>query len=291
MQHGHTTRPDILCIGSCGWDILGFAGLPMYPGDDVPGRIHMAPGGVAHNICRQLQSLEISATLASVIGTDALGNALMDTVLSVLGDATCILRSGTPTALYLALESPGGLLGAVASTTILEERSIALLDHADRHRFVVQDGLPIVLIDGNLAREGYAHIHDNHLFAGHRIVVAAASPAKADRLRHVCPRDVTIYANREEATRVCNESCGFAAAVDAARALCTLGFVRAIVTDGPNPAADVCADWSVTACPKAGKPVRWTGAGDRFLAHHIAFDTALDDPETVLQKACNRAAS
>ncbi len=288
MQHIRTTHPDVLCIGSCGWDILGIADGPMGPGEDVPGRITSVPGGVAYNICRHLQSLAVPAALASVIGVDALGNALMDAVEPELGDASYILRSSTATAHYLALESPEGLFGAVANTMILEERSIALLDHAHQLRTVRENCRPITLIDGNLAAEAYAHLRNTELFAGHRIVVAAASPVKADRLRQVCPREATIYANRKEAVRICDGSRHLATAMDAAEALCAMGFVRAIVTDGPHPVADVCADWSVMACPGGEKPARWTGAGDRFLAHHMACDAVVDDPGAALQMTCHQ---
>ncbi len=42
--------PDILCIGSVLWDIIGRAGAVMRLGSDVPGRITRIPGGVAMNI-------------------------------------------------------------------------------------------------------------------------------------------------------------------------------------------------------------------------------------------------
>ncbi|RMH40599.1 MAG: kinase, partial [Alphaproteobacteria bacterium] len=43
-------RPDILCIGSVLWDIIGRSASHMRVGSDVPGRISRLPGGVAMNI-------------------------------------------------------------------------------------------------------------------------------------------------------------------------------------------------------------------------------------------------
>ena len=40
--------PDILCIGSILWDIIGRTHVPLAIGGDVPGRITRLPGGVAN---------------------------------------------------------------------------------------------------------------------------------------------------------------------------------------------------------------------------------------------------
>ncbi|MEY8840710.1 kinase, partial [Cribrihabitans sp. XS_ASV171] len=42
-------NPDILCIGSVLWDIIGRSASHMRQGSDVPGRITRLPGGVAMN--------------------------------------------------------------------------------------------------------------------------------------------------------------------------------------------------------------------------------------------------
>ncbi|MCY4259381.1 MAG: hypothetical protein OXC91_03865, partial [Rhodobacteraceae bacterium] len=206
-------------------------------------------------------------------------------------DVSFILRSDAPTTLYLALETPTGLFGAVSATESLEKQSIELLDHASSLRETPASRWPIAVIDSNLSTEGFQYFRNSRLFADHRIIVAAASPAKAARLRYACRDDVTIVINRAESARVCAKAGEFSNAGEAAHALHDYGFARAIVTDGPNHAADVCADWSVSARPGKGQPRNWTGAGDRFLAHHIAYDAVLDDPELVLMRACDRASS
>ena len=47
-------RPDILCIGSVLWDVIGRTASHMAPGSDLPGRIARVPGGVALNIAATL---------------------------------------------------------------------------------------------------------------------------------------------------------------------------------------------------------------------------------------------
>ncbi|MEN9411451.1 MAG: hypothetical protein RL216_3425, partial [Pseudomonadota bacterium] len=39
-----SARPDILCIGSVLWDIIGRSAIVMRQGSDVPGRITRLPG-------------------------------------------------------------------------------------------------------------------------------------------------------------------------------------------------------------------------------------------------------
>ena len=47
-------NPEILCIGSILWDIIGRANYIMNEGSDVPGKIKRLPGGVALNIAMTL---------------------------------------------------------------------------------------------------------------------------------------------------------------------------------------------------------------------------------------------
>ena len=49
-----THAPDILCIGSVLWDVIGRSASHMAKGADVPGRIIRLPGGVALNIAMTL---------------------------------------------------------------------------------------------------------------------------------------------------------------------------------------------------------------------------------------------
>ena len=46
--------PRILCAGAMLWDVIGQASAPMTLGEDVPGRIHQRPGGVALNVALAL---------------------------------------------------------------------------------------------------------------------------------------------------------------------------------------------------------------------------------------------
>ena len=69
--------PDILCIGSILWDIIGRSHLAMRQGSDVPGRITRLPGGVAMNIAMTLARLGLRPALLTAIGLDAEGDDLL----------------------------------------------------------------------------------------------------------------------------------------------------------------------------------------------------------------------
>ena len=66
-----TTAPQILCIGSVLWDIIGRSASHMRQGSDVPGRITRIPGGVVLNIAMTLARFGMRPVLLSAIGQDA----------------------------------------------------------------------------------------------------------------------------------------------------------------------------------------------------------------------------
>ncbi len=67
------TTPDILCIGSVLWDIIGRAPVHMRAGADVPGRITRVPGGVAMNIAMTLTRFGLRPAVLTAIGRDPQG--------------------------------------------------------------------------------------------------------------------------------------------------------------------------------------------------------------------------
>ncbi len=70
-------RPEILCIGSVLWDVIGRSTRAMQAGSDVPGRITRLPGGVAMNIAMTLRRFNLSPALLSVVGQDQEGLELI----------------------------------------------------------------------------------------------------------------------------------------------------------------------------------------------------------------------
>ena len=59
--------PDILCIGSVLWDVIGRATVHMQAGADVPGRITRLPGGVAMNIAMTLRRFGLTPAILTAL--------------------------------------------------------------------------------------------------------------------------------------------------------------------------------------------------------------------------------
>ena len=112
-----------------------------------------------------------------------------------------------------------------------------------------------------------------------------------------CPRHTaflnnrrgTLYVNCEEAGLLCQTT--FATAPDAAAALLKRGAARVLVTNGGHDAAEGDATGGVIhATPPQVLVTRVTGAGDTFMAAHIAAEARGADRHAALAQALEAAA-
>ncbi|MGD9918450.1 MAG: PfkB family carbohydrate kinase, partial [Paenirhodobacter sp.] len=269
--------PDILCIGSVLWDIIGRAPLHMRAGSDVPGRITRLPGGVAMNIAMTLTRFGLSPAILTAIGRDTEGSELISEA-GLLGiDCDFVYRSDDlPTDRYMAIEGVNGLIAAIADAHSLEAAGDKILrplaDGRLGHAGAPWAG-PIAL-DGNLTQILLAEIARSPLFAAADLRIAPASPGKAERLAPLIPHPgATLYVNLEEAGILCQTE--FASAEAAAAALVARGANHVLVTDGGRAAADGAAGAAViTAAPPPVLVTRVTGAGDTFMAAHLVAERA-----------------
>ncbi|WP_413868435.1 PfkB family carbohydrate kinase [Albidovulum sp.] len=286
------TRPDILCIGSVLWDIIGRTPARMAAGADLPGRITRSPGGVALNIAMTLAGFGLRPALLSVIGRDAEGDELVAACRRLGLDTGHIHRSDDlPTDRYIAVEDGNGLVAAIADAHSLEAAGDRILRPLGDGR-LGSAGAPWegpVALDGNLTRGVLADIAASPLFAAADLRVAPASPGKAERLLPLLPlRRATLYVNLEEAGILCQ--CRFATAPEAAEALLRRGAARVLVTDGARTGADGAADGILTAAPPAVAVTRVTGAGDTFMAAHIVAERRGEARAAALRSALAAAA-
>ncbi len=63
-------KPDIVCIGSVLWDIIGRSTAKMNLAADRPGKIIRIPGGVALNLAMSLQKNVFNTIIISIIVRD-----------------------------------------------------------------------------------------------------------------------------------------------------------------------------------------------------------------------------
>lgn len=279
---------DILCIGSVLWDVIGRTQHEMRVGSDEPGRITRLPGGVAMNIAMTLHRFGLRSAVLTAIGRDAEGEDLM-VECGARGIVTDYIHrpEGLPTDRYMAIEGPAGLIAAVADAHTLEAAGDAILtpledgrlgSHADPYKGVIA-------LDGNLTAALLQELSTRVSFSKADLRVAPASPGKARRLAPLMAHPgSTIYVNREEAGYLTDKS--FGTAVEAAHGLLEAGATRALVTDGGNFAADGHHERGVIQAPcPAVRVRRITGAGDTFMAAHIAAEAEGQSPEDAIKTA------
>jgi sugar/nucleoside kinase (ribokinase family) len=285
--------PDILCIGSVLWDIIGRSPTSMRLGSDVPGRISRLPGGVAMNIAMTLRRFGLTPALLSAVGRDAEGCELVAACarMGMLTDA--LYRSDDlPTDRYMAVEGANGLIAAIADAHSLEAAGDKILRPLADGRLGTEAApwTGLIALDGNLTEALLSAIAASPLFAAADLRVAPASPGKAERLLPLLdhPR-ATLYVNLEEAGILCKAR--FDCAPDAAQALLDRGASRALVTDGGRACADGRAgDGVVSGAPPPVLVTRVTGAGDTFMAAHIVAERRGETRQAALATALRAAA-
>lgn len=288
-----TRAPDILCIGSVLWDVIGRSASHMRVGSDVPGRITRLPGGVAMNIAMTLSRFGLTPALLTAIGQDPEGQELIAEARRMGMITDHVYRSeDLPTDVYMAIEGANGLIAAIADAHSLEAAGAKILRALENGALGTPDDPyngPVAL-DGNLTEELLQQIAISPLFARADLRVAPASPGKAARLLALMGHpSATLYVNLEEAGLLCNET--LTSSAQAVHTLCTRGAHRALVTHGGNMAAEGTLGDVIEAAPPAVMVTRVTGAGDTFMAAHIASEVQGKDRVAALDRALQAAAT
>ncbi len=285
--------PDILCIGSVLWDIIGRSHLVMRQGSDVPGRITRLPGGVAMNIAMTLARFGMRPAVLTAIGRDAEGDELVAACERLGVETGFAYRSDDlPTDRYMAVEGANGLIAAIADAHSLEAAGDKILRPLIDGTLgsVAAPWKGTIALDGNLTAALLAEIAASPVFATADLRIAPASPGKAERLVPMLGhRGAVLYVNLEEAALIAKAE--FSVAVAAAEGLLALGAARVLVTDGGK----ACAEGTRAAGVISGTPprvmvTRVTGAGDTFMAAHIVAERRGATRDAALDAAIRAAA-
>lgn len=284
--------PDILCIGSVLWDVIGRSASVMRQGSDVPGRITRLPGGVAMNIAMAAARFGMRPALLTAIGRDPEGEELVAACEGLGMDVGHIYRSDDlPTDRYMAVEGANGLIAAIADAHSLEAAGDKILRPL-MNGALGTDVSPFsgqIALDGNLTLQLLEKIAVSPAFGMADLRVAPASPGKAERLRPFLNHGrAMLYVNLEEAGLLCQTT--FEEADKAAEALIARGALRVVVTDGGRCAAEADGTSVITGTPPAVLVTRVTGAGDTFMAAHIAAEIAGASRQDALDRALRAAA-
>lgn len=284
---------DILCIGSVLWDVIGRTSSHMRVGSDVPGRITRLPGGVAMNIAMTLRRFGMTPALLTAIGRDSEGDELVAEAKRMGLVCDHIYRSDDlPTDVYMAVEGANGLIAAIADAHSLEAAGEKILRALSDGTLGSEDApfAGYVALDGNLTVELLQNIAASPLFANADLRVAPASPGKAERLLALLGHSsATLYVNLEEAGLICHTT--FDTSEAAATGLIQRGAHRVLVTDGGKDASEARGADVITFTPPPVLVTRVTGAGDTFMAAHIASESEGMDRRAALERALQAAAT
>ncbi len=286
-------QQTVICIGSILWDIIGRSSASMRVGSDVPGRITRIPGGVAMIIAMTLRRFGMEPVLLTAIGRDPEGDELVNSAQKMGMNTDYVYRSqDLPTDRYMAIEGANGLIAAIADAHSLEAAGDKILTPLIDGRLGAHDA-PYsgqIALDGNLTTELLTDISKSPAFAAADLRVAPASPGKAERILPLTQcANATIYVNLEEAGLLCQQT--FGSAPEAAERLLKLGAAEALVTNGGKTAAHATSDDVLTAEPPEVLVTRVTGAGDTFMAAHMAAQSRGEAGQKALEAALKAAAA
>lgn len=100
---------DIFCFGDCNVDIITpIDEIPVLGGCAFSSEVSVDAGGSTLNTTAALNNLKLPVALVSKIGSDILGNLLIDFLNSRQINTEYIVKSHYPTGLVLGLVAPGG---------------------------------------------------------------------------------------------------------------------------------------------------------------------------------------
>ena len=284
----------IICVGSALIDSIGYSKNQINTGDDVAGKIKTRVGGVAFNICKHLSlSGFTNVELLTALGDDTKGRRIIDfcNELGIITDNIYICNN-SETDSYLAIEDIHGLKAAIAHIFNVEMFGDRILKPLENGAVKVnsEPSSNVIVLDGNLSSSTLSKIAENKKFMNYKIKIASASSSKASRLKpFLSLPNVTIYCNIAEAENLCDLS--FQNTGQAATYLLRKGLGRAIVTNGDKHICDSSINHEpiLISPPKVKNINHITGAGDYFLACHIANEINQLGKETALLKAAESA--
>jgi pseudouridine kinase len=247
------THPAVTVFGAIALDIRLTSCSPLVPATSNPVRSRETPGGVARNVALAMARLGARVTLASRIGDDAAGAALLADLDGQGIDTRHVGRTAdAPTARYWAVLEPSGeLVMGLADMAVLDSlKPVALEPAAARPAaaWFIDANLPEACIDHLLAHRGRPPL----------VAVDTVSTTKAQKLRGRLAAIDLLFTNTAEAAVLAGDA--------DLRQLLAMG-AKAVVM---GAAADglVIADAGGTA-RLAALPVQRsdvTGAGDALAA-------------------------
>ncbi|WP_018687724.1 carbohydrate kinase family protein [Ahrensia kielensis] len=250
----------LLAVGGAHIDRTARMIAPHIAGASNPVTFSEHIGGGAFNVLRGAHMRGVgSAAMMSVRGGDSVGAAVEQAIEDAGIDdfSGTFVDRATPT--YTAiLDTDGELITALADMALYDvgfDRQVRRIE--GRSRIAAAKAL---LVDANLSATALiktAELSEQPLYA------MGISPAKVTRLKPIAQRISVLFINRRELTALTGSN--------DANALTSLGFRRAVITDGANSLLTL-EDGALCThiIPASASIVDVTGAGDSLAGGTIA---------------------
>ena len=192
-------QPFVLVLGAANMDISATGANTLTTAESNPGRVHIAPGGVARNVAENLARLGHDTRLLTAVGDDLYGRSLLDITHRAGVDVQgCWVLAAEATSTYVSVLGPAGDLEvAVNDMRILEHVTPAkLVAHVERVRRAA-----VLVVDCNLTGEALSWLFANR--GSTPVFVDAVSAFKCPRVLPWLAQVHTLKVNRQEAQALC----------------------------------------------------------------------------------------
>lgn len=273
----------IIVVGGALVDVRAQTRAGWAPGRSLPGTVRLLPGGAARNVAANLARLGHRVVLCTAVGTDALGEWVLDATAAAGVEIAPAVRRTDATGMFVSVGPEGGVPWCVADARPQE----ALTPDDVRAWAALLAGAAAVVSDANLLEDAQGALA---AVAGRTPrVLLMTSPHKAMRLRPHLAGAALVAGNREEALALT----GLPAALGwqaLGAALLTEGVQRVVLTLGTEGVAVLTPEEAVRAPAVPAEVVDATGAGDAAAAAAIHAWLAGMGPEGAAALAAAAAA-
>ena len=188
------TKEYVCVIGGANIDLQGSSDNPLLLNDSNPGEISMSSGGVGRNIAENIARLSIPTKIFSYVGSDAMGNFLIESTQKANVDTSYINRHPSlPTSQYLSvLDDNNDMLVSISDMRIINEMSV---DDIKRHSSALNQS-SVIVIDTNVPIDVIEYVTEE--FSHIPLFLDTVSIAKSSKIIHLIGKFHTVKPNRLE---------------------------------------------------------------------------------------------
>ncbi|WP_194916830.1 carbohydrate kinase family protein [Catenulispora rubra] len=268
---------DLLVVGDANPDVL-LSGVPAVPpygqAETLVESGVLALGGSAAIVAHGAARLGLSTALAAVVGRDAAGDFVLDTLTSAGVDISAVTRHAElPTALTVCLGGPGGdraILTAAGCLAAFDPRELPEARHVHAASYFLQPALAARLPELFRAARATCSLDTNHDPAG----TWRLAPGLLEACDYILPNEAEALALTGTAT------------VDQAMAAFVEAGVAPVVKRGRDGATARRGTVTHAAHVAPLDPVDTVGAGDSFDAGFLAALLNGEDLDQALAVGC-----